>query len=504
MSDANGFCRIGCSPAEHEAYVLSLEDSTGFLIQAQMSLAMASSQILEVTIMEVERRSIEFVPHEERYGTPRRLFTIWFSSNVQVTALMVGTLGIVAGLSFFWTVVALFIGIAIGTVFMAAHSAQGPHLGIPQMIQSRAQFGVIGAAIPLLMVVLSAVLFVAASGVLLRESIKAVVPLTDNLSIVLVGFATLLIGFMGYELIHRVGAWMTVLSTMVFVGALGILLLKPETWSALQAGDRGFSIGAFNLVIAQAASWGLGYGPYVADYSRYLPANVKTSDTFWSTYLGCGLGSFLIMTLGALFAITLPTIMTGDPGTSISSLFEGYGKLVLVIIVIGVVEYNVLCLYSAYMSSVTIFSGMNKMTRVGRGVKFVIMLALSSVATMIAIKTQYDFNAYFSDILVGQLYLIVPWSAINLVDYYLVRCGRYSIADMYEVKGEYGRFNVLALTVYLVSIILTIPFMDLSFFKGSIALAIGADISWMPALVVPGLLYYVAFMGRRKTLVGVK
>jgi hypothetical protein len=37
------------------------------------------------------------------------------------------------------------IGAVIGTLFMAFHSAQGPKLGLPQMIQSRPQFGYVGA-----------------------------------------------------------------------------------------------------------------------------------------------------------------------------------------------------------------------------------------------------------------------------------------------------------------------------------------------------------------------
>jgi purine-cytosine permease-like protein len=37
---------------------------------------------------------------------------------------------------------------------MAGHSAQGPKLGIPQMIQSRAQFGYLGASVPLVVVML--------------------------------------------------------------------------------------------------------------------------------------------------------------------------------------------------------------------------------------------------------------------------------------------------------------------------------------------------------------
>jgi nucleobase:cation symporter-1, NCS1 family len=42
-------------------------------------------------------------------------------------------------------VLAIVVGVLTGTLFMAFHSAQGPQLGLPQMIQSRPQFGYIGA-----------------------------------------------------------------------------------------------------------------------------------------------------------------------------------------------------------------------------------------------------------------------------------------------------------------------------------------------------------------------
>ena len=41
--------------------------------------------------------------------------------------------------------IAVVIGCAFGTFFMAFHSTQGPQLGLPQMIQSRPQFGYVGA-----------------------------------------------------------------------------------------------------------------------------------------------------------------------------------------------------------------------------------------------------------------------------------------------------------------------------------------------------------------------
>jgi len=45
----------------------------------------------------------------------------------------------------FWSSLAVIGGCALGTVLMALHCTQGPHLGLPQMIQSRPQFGYIGA-----------------------------------------------------------------------------------------------------------------------------------------------------------------------------------------------------------------------------------------------------------------------------------------------------------------------------------------------------------------------
>src|SRR6202020_2258942 len=45
------------------------------------------------------------------------------------------------GLSFAFTSLAGALGILFGTVFVAFHASQGAELGLPQMIQSRAQFG---------------------------------------------------------------------------------------------------------------------------------------------------------------------------------------------------------------------------------------------------------------------------------------------------------------------------------------------------------------------------
>lgn len=447
--------------------------------------------------MEIESRSVEFIPENERYGSPKRLFTIWCSANMQVTTMVIGALGIVAGLNLGWTVLGLILGNLIGSIFMAAHSAQGPHLGIPQMIQSRAQFGVVGAGLPLAIVVLAYILFTAANGVVMRDSIKAVVPVSDNDAIILFGVLTLIVGYVGYELIHRIGVWMSAISSVIFLLAAYTVLKHGLPEGVWQLSASSFKFAVFCLVVTQAASWTLGAGPYVADYSRYLPTSTATRSTFWYSYLGIVVGSSVVMLLGAIMATAALDVLS-DPGSAIARLFPGYEQLAYFVIIIGVLEWNVMNLYSSYMSTTTIFTGFKGTARIGKLAKFVIMAVVAVIVTWIAIAAQYNFGAYFSDILIGQVYVLVPWSAINLADYYWIRKGRYSVAAMYDVNGIYGKVNWNTLGIYAVAVVIQIPFMELSFYKGPMAQLIGTDISWLPALVVPGVLYY--FVNRNKQL----
>ncbi len=93
----------------------------------------------------LEKRSIDYVPLAERHGKVWHLWPVWFSGDAHLATLAVGVLGITLGGNLLWTSLAVVLGCALGTFFMAFHSTQGPQLGLPQMIQSRPQFGYTGA-----------------------------------------------------------------------------------------------------------------------------------------------------------------------------------------------------------------------------------------------------------------------------------------------------------------------------------------------------------------------
>jgi len=436
----------------------------------------------------VEQRGIEFIPAAHRYGTPKRLFTVWFGVNLSILCLTVGTLGVYAGLPFMWSCLALTLGNITGTFFMAAHSAQGPQLGIPQMIQSRAQFGVLGAGLPLIAVLASTTLYCSANAILIQDTIRMMAPMTGTAAIVLFGAITVFVAFIGYELIHRLAAALTLLSGILFVSVTILLIVHGNSGAGTGPLNSHFSIATFILVVTQATAWSLSSAPTVADYSRYLPANVRASTTFWYTGLGNFLSSTLIMILGAWLAASFPYVAS-HAGLGIARLFGRGQYIAASLIIVNLLQVNVMVLYSAYMSGTTIITGLRGMNRVRLRYKFLVMSVLMTAATIIALATQNNFNAYFSDLLAILVYTLIPWSAINLADYYLVCGGVYSIEHIFRLDGMYGRYRWRTIAIYLFSILVQIPFVSLSFYVGPLARLIGADIAWLPGTLVPALLY---------------
>ena len=80
----------------------------------------------EPRIAGLEVRSIDWVPLNERHGKLWHLGPLWFMSNAQMATLAVGLISITSGGTLFWSVVSIVLGILVGTLFMAFHSAQGP------------------------------------------------------------------------------------------------------------------------------------------------------------------------------------------------------------------------------------------------------------------------------------------------------------------------------------------------------------------------------------------
>jgi len=129
----------------------------------------------------IENHTVDYVPLAERHGKARDLFTLWFSTNIAPLPIVTGAMVVqVFHLNLFWGMLAVVLGHLIGGVVIALASAQGPQLGIPQMVQSRGQFGRYGALLIVFFAALIYVGFFISNIVLAGKSIVGIAPSTPS------------------------------------------------------------------------------------------------------------------------------------------------------------------------------------------------------------------------------------------------------------------------------------------------------------------------------------
>ena len=160
----------------------------------------------------IEHHTVDYVPLAERHGKARDLFTLWFSTNIAPLPIVTGAMvAQVFHLNLAWGLLAIVLGHSLGGIVIALASAQGPRMGIPQMVQSRGQFGRYGALLIVFFAALIYIGFFISNIVLAGKSIVGIVPSVPVPASILIGaLSATAIGVIGYRFIHtlnRIGTW---------------------------------------------------------------------------------------------------------------------------------------------------------------------------------------------------------------------------------------------------------------------------------------------------------
>ncbi|MCL6445336.1 MAG: cytosine permease [Alicyclobacillus sp.] len=433
----------------------------------------------------IEQRSYEFIPLSERHGAPKQLFFMWFGVNAQVFALVTGAIGISLGLNFWWTALAVLIGNAIGSLFMALHSAQGPKLGLPQMIQSRAQFGYYGAILPLLMVWVMYIAFAATDIVLAGQGFNAAFHLNLNTAMVVVTIPMVLLALYGYNWIHRLLRYATWGYVAFFVFLTVFMFIHGVTPSQLNHGS--FTIGNFLLAVSIFATWQISYAPYVSDYSRYMHPSLA-HRTFWGTYLGTTISAVWLMILGAAIAALAPANSTMSEIQSLGGPIGG--SIMTVLLAIGLIAPNSTNVYGGVITTLSIANNFIKFQS-SAGLRLGVSVIFGLLSVLVATVGAGNFMNNLENYMVILLYFMIPWTAINLTDFYFIHRGQYNTDDFFTKTGPFGRYRWKPLLVYLIGFLVEVPFMNTSVYQGPLSKAMGgADIAWIVGLVIVFPLYY--------------
>ncbi|MBB2202117.1 purine-cytosine permease family protein [Gluconacetobacter tumulisoli] len=431
----------------------------------------------------IEENSIGFVPLDRRHGQVRDLFTLWFTTNIAPLGVMTGAMAVqVYGLSVPWAVSAIIPGHLVGALVLGACSAQGPQMGLAQMIQGRGQFGRYGALLVVTFAMLLYLGFFTSNIVLASRSIHTMAPAV-GLSPGAAGAALAAagIGILGYRVIHvlnRIGIWF--MGAALIVAALMIIHRMPAVvWWRNDVTLVGW-LSMFSL----AAVWHISFCCYTSDYSRYLPPDVGIRGPLLASFLGAAAGAAASFIFGVLVVADVPAGM--DPMEAAGTETGVVGTVLMVLFILNIISHNALNIYGAVLSIITMIQTVLARWRPGRTARVVLSVLVLGGCLAVAMLSADSFVPRFIRVVISLLMVLSPWAAINIFDFYVLKRGKYDIASFFRADGGiYGLINLPASGAYVAGIIVQIPFLSGSFYTGPIARRLGGmDIGWLVAPVV--------------------
>lgn len=255
-----------------------------------MSVSPHSAHAIEANSgLAIEGHSIDYIPENERHAKLSSQGPFWFLGNFHFFTISIGFVGPSLGLSALWTMLAGALGIMFGTIFMAFHGSQGPEMGLPQMIQSRAQFGYRGVILALMATMFVFVGFNVVNISLIMNGLEHVFGIDPTIVAIAVVLIGALLSIYGHDLMHKAFKWALLATLPLYALVTIALMFGAGQEGVTPATDLGFNWVAFATLFAIGASYNISYAPYVSDYSRYLPKNTSRPKLIAAVFIGASL-----------------------------------------------------------------------------------------------------------------------------------------------------------------------------------------------------------------------
>ncbi|HQU04760.1 MAG TPA: cytosine permease, partial [Acidocella sp.] len=217
--------------------------------------------------------------------------------------------------------------------------------------------------------------------------------------------------------------------------------------------------------------------------------NTGVVPSFWATYTGTALGSVFPEILGAMIGIV---VGNGDVVAGFTNASGFLAVPIVIIFTFALACATAVNIYCGVLAALTFVQTFVTNWMPGKTARVVMSFLIFAIGLVVGIVGQANFLTNYMNFLYVLLYVLVPWTSINLVDYYLVRHGSYDIESFVKSDGGiYGRFQWPAIACYVFGFVLEIPFMSQTLYTGPIAKMMGgADISWVVCLAVVSPLYF--------------
>lgn len=429
----------------------------------------------------LESQGMAPIPEEHRYGGVHRMFTVWFTPNMELSGVFTGTLAVVFGLGFGLGLVAIIVGTIIGSLPVAILCTWGPRTGTAQVPLARLPFGKT-IVLPGTVQWLSSIAWDALVGLFGGQAAQLLFHVPFWIGVAIVLAVEGLVSVYGYEFVHRLQAWGSAILIVLFL-VLTVKIFQHHIVLPRNTVHGGFLVGAFVLMVTISLSAGISWASYASDYSRYMKPNSSRAGIFWLTLAGLTASYVWVETIGLAAASVLSNQTAGGVRTLMGGGF--LGVLALIAIVFGAITSN----------SMNDYTGSLAFQALGARVRRPIIAGVVAVVAFAAILWMNAGNTSgkFTNVLLFIGYWIAPFCAIVMIDWHYNK-DKYKPSFLRAALGFSKLGNGWpAIVAFVVGFGVMVPFMNTTLISWHpVANALkGADIAFYVGFVVAGVLYYV-------------
>lgn len=362
------------------------------------------------SLTRTEPFATDHIPLTERHGHPRHQFTLWFAANMVLAVMVSGFFSSLFGLSVVQGLTAVAAGTALGAIVMGLLAGIGTKMGVPQQIQARGPMGYFGNFVPIaLLTVVSAIGWTAVNTVFAVIALRMLIDVPFWLAAVAIFAVQSVFAIWGHNLIHLINKIATVVLAILFA-VITALSIGQVNLSVGVNPDAPFYMGSFGSWVTFAGfffAYVMTWTPFASDFSRYLPQNTSHLKV---TFFTAG-GTFLaMMWLGGIGVLVSSFAGELDAIPALADLTGSWMPVAMITVVVSTLPVSAMNLYGGSLSLLTIRIPVNRIVGV-------LLIAASSLGVTLLMQT----NPYgsFYDFLNVLAYLVVPFSTVLLLDYYL-------------------------------------------------------------------------------------
>jgi NCS1 family nucleobase:cation symporter-1 len=404
---------------------------------------------------------IDPVPPKHRILGGFDYFILWSSLGVGLLVFSAGSF--LSEAPFYYALLAIIIGSITGSILLSLAGKIGSDHAIPSLIGIRPAFGLYGSYLAAILNIIQLIGWTTFEILILSKAAQSLtnlhVPFLWN---IIFGIVIALFGIFGplflvKQWLSKFAIWIVYASSIVILVAL-LSQNLPNSISAVGK-DMSFFV-ALDLVIAMPISW----MPLVSDYNRFA----KTSrGAFMGTLIGFSITNIIFYLGGLLLGL-------GDVSSIIISIQAILFGFILLVMVVDEVDNAFADIYSAAISSQSIFRNLNQRY---------LIIGFTALSTILSIFVSIEGYQQFL-LLVGALF--IPLFGVLLTDYFVVKRGKYQIDKIYGNGNKMIKVGYPAIVSWSIGAILYFLLSQLSPIYVSQIPTVGSTI---PSLITSSLLY---------------